>query len=205
MNSSNDDDSMRSRAEGARQDTAAWGKKPMSNSTADRIQQQTLQNMKTLYEGKVRVAEDETQRIKDQRRLEAEETEALFEGLLGNVDMLLKFLMQHHGHELPEEILELIADRQEARIEAASSTNTTPGFGVVDLADADVVAHQLPIANIGAVAGSVLGRSAPSSDGQILRRGADGNVVWRDTNFTTPKSLEAVKEQVRRLVTRLKE
>jgi hypothetical protein len=187
----------------------------MSNSTADRIQQQTLQNMKKLYEDKVKVAEDETARVLEQRKLEAKEIEGLFEALLGSVDTLVKFLLQHHDGELPAEILELIAERQEARIEATIG-------GSIDLADTDAVTRPLPTVTIaGPAHASVLGRSAASSgamsghavagilpsssDGQILRRTVDGNVVWTDPNLTTPTSLAAVKEQVRRLVTRLKE
>lgn len=217
---------MHARFEGAREDVcpAAFVKKPLSNNTADRIQQQTLANMKNLYEGKVKVAEEETQRILEQRKLEAKETEALFEALLDKVDMLAKFLMQHHEGELTDEILELIADRQEARIESTMGSgggSAAPGFGGLDLADTDAVTVVLTNTNIGPVAGSVLGRSASStgamtghslsgigpssSDGQVLRRDVDGNVVWTDPNLTTPKSLADVKEQVRRLVTRLKE
>ena len=203
MNSSSDDSSMRARFEAARQDTGAYGKKPLSDDIANRINQQTQENLKHRYEEKVRVAEEETARVRMQRVAEAAEAAELFNLLLSKVDLLAKFITQHHEHELPEEILELIAKRQESRIESNLI------WGGVDLADTDAKVTLLPLANV--AGGSIQGHKltgiappAPTSDGQVLRY-QGGTVTWSDPNLETPKSLVAIREQVRPLVAKSKE
>lgn len=173
-----------------------------SNDSATRIQAQTFENLKQRYENQYKEKlEAVTQNLKEarlvERAKEAEEVEGLFEDILGKLDVLIEFVVTRHG-ELPEELIELVAARQEQRIE---KTLPQP----IDLADSDVKADVLPLANVGAVAGSVIGRAAPLMNGQVMKV-QNGTVGWTDaeTGAFRTRSLQTVREEVRQLLAHLR-
>lgn len=169
-----------------------------SSSVQDRIKEQTSENLRLRAEQKLADAEHMLSMERAGRQQELVEVDELFQAILGKVDVLLEFIVQRCG-ELPPELLELIAERQEQRIEA-----TLPGG--IDLTDTDAETGLLPQANlsIGVVAGSIIGRSAAGQDGQILRRAGD-TVEWTDPDGFKTKSLTTIRKEVQRLLSTLKD
>lgn len=139
---------------------AAWGKAPLSNEVADRIKQQTHENLQRRLRDQLE--QEKSGRLSD-RTLYDKEIRAALEV----VDTLLDFIAQNAG-EIPEHLLDVIAQRQEQRILATDSTSSSPvpissgdgqvlrrtggtlGWsGGIDLADTDAVTGLLPLSNIG--------------------------------------------------------
>lgn len=178
-----------------------------SDDPAQRIQAQTYENLKHRSDEKIAKAEHELAMEKAARLKDALDADKLFDAILGKVDVLLDFIAQRCDG-IPPELIELIVERQEQRIGA-----TLPGG--IDLADSDVIPNVLPLANIGAAAGSLVGRTVTGIGPGLLPAGQDGQVLrvengkfgWGDDPSPDfrPKSLQSIRDEVRRLVGHLKE
>ncbi len=121
-----------------RQGSGAWDKDPMSQDITERIKQQTNENIQRrlrdqLAEAQQQLELSQTEHLKDRLRYEAE-----LEDALKIVDTLLDFIAQR-ADELPVELLEVIAVRQEQRIERALPREAAAGDGQPNSANAVVV------------------------------------------------------------------
>lgn len=161
------------------------------DDVTQRLQEQTNLYLKQNYENKVQEIQRKLDGLRAIRTREAEETAELFHALIDKMDRLLEFIAQRCDG-IPPEIIELIAERQEQRIEAC-----LPASGI-DLADTDAVTGLLPSSGGLPINGGVIGQS-----GQVLRR-SNGTVGWTTPDDFAPKTLQTIRAEVERLVGKMK-
>lgn len=87
----------------------------MGNDVADRIKQQTYENIQKRLRDQIAEREQVIAELNEKRKKDAEQHESELEGVLLLVDTLLDFITQNCG-DIPETLLDIIARRQEERI-----------------------------------------------------------------------------------------
>ena len=190
MSFSNDDGSMTERRwlASMQEDRGAYGKQPLKNDVAERIKNQTHENLERRLRDQITELNNKLGEEQQLRRNERTDHELEVAASLVLVDKLLDFIAQNFGGDLPRGLYEIIAERQEQRL---LTNPPTVEFDDSIPTPSTFIGH--PLTNV----------VPASKDGQVLSKGADGRVGYVNPFTGEETPMLGASESLRKLLKHL--